>query len=234
MLDDKGNCVITDLGLALRLDQRGDKAYARGRTGTSGYWAPEVLAKEKYGYPADWWSLGVMCYELLVGMGPFSRRATGLETRDAGTAGHEIQYDQVTKLKESCGSQFNQAVEVISSLLHRNVTERCTTVEKLMSSELYHGYDWHALRVGSMASPFLPDKNGAINAENAQDIADAALKKRDSFRSVTLEGLKDEFPNIWCVASTLHQKDIIEVLEMEREGKLDHLEPAAGGCCVIL
>jgi serine/threonine protein kinase len=208
-------------------------------SGTSGYWAPEVLAKEKYAYPADWWSLGVVFYELLMGMGPFSRRTTGMTSRDDGTKSYEVKYDTSTRLKEACGPhhnngvpQFNNVVAVISSLLNRDPKKRCN-MEKLRATELYKGYDWHALRVHSMKSPFLPDKNGAINAENAQDIAVAAMAKRDSFHSVKLD-VTDDFPNIWCVASYQHQKDIVEVLEMERTGKLEHLEVAAGGCCVIL
>jgi NIMA (never in mitosis gene a)-related kinase len=35
------------------------------------YWAPEVLKLEKYGYPADMWSLGVTIYQIVTGEHPF-------------------------------------------------------------------------------------------------------------------------------------------------------------------
>lgn len=46
MLDEKGNAVITDLGLAHRLDA--ENPFLKHRAGTSGYWAPEVISKTSY------------------------------------------------------------------------------------------------------------------------------------------------------------------------------------------
>ena len=40
--------------------------------GTPEYLAPEILTKEGYGKPIDWWTLGCLIYELITGIPPFS------------------------------------------------------------------------------------------------------------------------------------------------------------------
>ena len=57
-----GYVALTDFGLAADLD--GDAALIRGKTGTRGYWAPEVVNKEQQHEAADWWSLGVLCHAM--------------------------------------------------------------------------------------------------------------------------------------------------------------------------
>lgn len=39
--------------------------------GTPQYIAPEVILRQGYGKPVDWWSMGVVLYEILVGCPPF-------------------------------------------------------------------------------------------------------------------------------------------------------------------
>jgi hypothetical protein len=78
----------------------------------------------------------------------------------------------------------------------------------------------------------VPDSDGAINAEGAQSILDGAASKLESCKNVELSE-KDDFENMWSVASLRHQEDIVEVLEMERVGELDHLEPVSNGCCQV-
>lgn len=50
-----GYVCLVDFGLAARASDAGLK----GKCGTRGYWAPEMLKGEGYSYSVDWWSLGV-------------------------------------------------------------------------------------------------------------------------------------------------------------------------------
>ena len=74
-MDDKGNLRISDLGLAIRVnnDQAG-RGLTKGRVGTVGYMAPEVVKNERYGFGVDWWGLGCVIFELISGQGPFRQR----------------------------------------------------------------------------------------------------------------------------------------------------------------
>ena len=39
--------------------------------GTPEYIAPEVILRQGYGKPVDWWAMGIILYEFLVGLVPF-------------------------------------------------------------------------------------------------------------------------------------------------------------------
>lgn len=73
LLDSDGHIVITDFGLSKELTEE-----SNGRSysfcGTIEYMAPEVVRGGKTGHDinVDWWSVGVLCYELLTGASPFT------------------------------------------------------------------------------------------------------------------------------------------------------------------
>ena len=45
--------------------------------GTPNFIAPEIIREESYGFSADWWTLGVLTYEMLLGRTPFHARDSG-------------------------------------------------------------------------------------------------------------------------------------------------------------
>jgi len=68
---------IADFGLAAKIDHDGEKR--RTICGTPNYIAPEVLDKKiGHSYEVDIWSLGVICYTLLIGKPPFETNDTKL------------------------------------------------------------------------------------------------------------------------------------------------------------
>ena len=77
LLDAKGNIQITDFGLAFML-RDDDKRRTRGQAGTRGYMAPETMGVRGYGLSVDYFSLGVMLYELLHGVRPWKNIDTSM------------------------------------------------------------------------------------------------------------------------------------------------------------
>ncbi|KAH3686337.1 hypothetical protein WICPIJ_002699 [Wickerhamomyces pijperi] len=66
---DDSELVLADFGIAKQLDTSDQLIYSAA--GSLGYCAPEVLTANGHGKPCDVWSLGVICYTLLVGYSPF-------------------------------------------------------------------------------------------------------------------------------------------------------------------
>ena len=64
-----GYVLLADFGLATKIDP--DKGLATSFCGTAEYLAPEMITGEGHDHTVDWWTLGVLMYELLVGIPPY-------------------------------------------------------------------------------------------------------------------------------------------------------------------
>lgn len=63
LLDSKGYLRVTDLGIAkVWTPDNGNDT-----SGTPGYMAPEVMCRQNHGVAADYYSVGVLCYEFMFG-----------------------------------------------------------------------------------------------------------------------------------------------------------------------
>lgn len=71
LLDEEGHIRLTDFGLSKQgiFKQNEDQTFTI--CGTPEYLAPEIIMGEGHGKAVDWWSLGTLIYEMLVGRPPF-------------------------------------------------------------------------------------------------------------------------------------------------------------------
>jgi serine/threonine protein kinase len=105
-----GYLKITDFGFA-KIIAPGNKTYTL--CGTPEYIAPEVLANKGHDKGADWWTLGVLIYELLAGIDPF-----------AADSPSQI-YKNILGLKYSFPSSFSsEAKSIVKKLLEPDLSKR--------------------------------------------------------------------------------------------------------------
>jgi serine/threonine protein kinase len=69
LLDRTGHIKLTDFGLCFRSFEETHRASTQ--CGTVEYMAPEVFSKKPYDCNVDWWSLGVLVYDMMAGSPPF-------------------------------------------------------------------------------------------------------------------------------------------------------------------
>ena len=62
-----GYLKLTDFGFAKKIENR-----TFTLCGTPEYLAPEILLNQGHGKPVDWWTLGILLYEMVAGIDPFS------------------------------------------------------------------------------------------------------------------------------------------------------------------
>lgn len=68
VLDDIGYLRLTDFGIARSLREN----QCLDSSGTPGYMAPEVLCKQIHSYPVDFYAIGIIGYELMMGKRPYT------------------------------------------------------------------------------------------------------------------------------------------------------------------
>ena len=110
LVDREGHVILTDFGLSKILSPRGSK-YATSVCGTVGYQAPEMFLLKKYSFSFDWFSLGIVSFEMLTGNPPYkSKQKTDSAIQRAIQGGN---YEQLPgKLPESVKSFVHNLLEV--------------------------------------------------------------------------------------------------------------------------
>lgn len=238
-MEETGHARISDMGLAIFAEGR----QIKGRAGTPGYWAPEMLKKERYGDEVDWWSFGCVLYEFLAGKCPFSKQNTGME-RDDATLNWEVKFPQFlgqvapgvneSRSNVSPGPPFPEdARDLLSKLLCRESEKRLgygrRGTEDIKNHPFFKPINWPQVSIHEVDPPWVP-KREAINAVNQSELDE---KNTDyDYRRLKLSDA-DDIPNFFYCSTHAHQSDIVHVLELEAQGTLEYLERngGPGWCC---
>ena len=110
LVDENGHLKLTDFGLAKQLDSRDE--VINSFCGSPIYIAPETLRKEKYTTKVDFYAMGILLYEMVVGLPPFLNKDPNL-LRDLKLQGN-VKYPsnmnpKIRKMIEGCLHRVNLA-----------------------------------------------------------------------------------------------------------------------------
>ena len=147
LLDEQGHIKLTDFGLSKIVNNiNKDKTYTI--CGTPEYVAPEVLLNKGYNKSADWWSLGIVLYEMLCGETPFKEARERLDIN--------IYYKPIYQNKLISDTAF----DLIQKLCEINVNLRLGSsdneFEEISKHKFFNGIDWKKLENKEIKPSFIP------------------------------------------------------------------------------
>ncbi|XP_068594968.1 serine/threonine-protein kinase N2-like [Brachionichthys hirsutus] len=157
LMDADGFVKITDFGLCKEGMGHGDRTSTF--CGTPEFLAPEVLTDDNYTRAVDWWGMGVLIYEMLVGESPFP----GEEEEEVfdSIVNDDVQYP---------GCLPPGAVSIIQKLLKKNPLKRLGAGERdaneVKGDEFFETIDWEALMTKKVKPPFLPSVKESTDVSN--------------------------------------------------------------------
>lgn len=168
LLNDKGQIKLTDMGLA---------KFVIGKTyttcGTPDYFAPELIASTGHTNAVDWWTLGILVFELMSGHPPFE-------------SAYPMQiYSKVMKgiskvpFPPKCQGPVG---DLIKALLKKEPSERLPMrpggITNVKNHKWYQGFDWDAMKAGTLDAPYKPV------VKSKKDIANFSARKEDMPRQI--------------------------------------------------
>jgi serine/threonine protein kinase len=168
LLTEKGCIKLTDMGLA---------KFVIGKTyttcGTPDYFAPELIASTGHTNAVDWWTLGILTFELMSGHPPFE-------------SAYPMQiYSKVMKgigkvpFPPKCQGNVG---ELIKALLKKEPEQRLPMEKngskKLREVKWYGGFAWKEMQENTMEQPYKPV------VKSKKDIANFSARKEDMPRQI--------------------------------------------------
>uniref|UniRef100_A0AAX7UPI3 non-specific serine/threonine protein kinase n=1 Tax=Astatotilapia calliptera TaxID=8154 RepID=A0AAX7UPI3_ASTCA len=178
--------------------------------GTPEYIAPEVILRQGYGKPVDWWAMGIILYEFLVGCVPFFGDTP--EELFGQVISDEINWPDGDEAPPP------DAQELITLLLRQNPLERLGTggAAEVKQHQFFHNLDWNGLL--RQKAEFIPQ----LESEDDTSYFDTRSERYHHLETEE-EDTNDEDFNVdlrhWpkCIICTfIHYLLLIHVISMGR------------------
>lgn len=183
LLDDTGHVRISDLGLAVEIPEG---EMVRGRVGTVGYMAPEVIDNEKYAFSPDWFSFGCLLYEMIEGQAPFRARKEKVKREEVDR--------RVKEDAEKYSHKFSDDAKILcQQLLMKAVKNRlgCRNgrygAREVKLNGFFSSINWKRLDAGVVEPPFVPDPHAVY----AKDVLD--IEQFSTVKGVNLDATDENF-----------------------------------------
>ena len=208
VLDDKGYLRITDFGIA----RNNKKDNSSETSGTPGYMSPEVMSGSNHSFSADFFAIGVIGYEFMMGKRPYN-----------GKDRKEIKNKMLSKkiiLKKSDMKKgwSIESLDFINQLLERKPEFRLGNkngIKELIEHPWLKYYLWEELEKKELPAPFIPDQNDNFDKKYCDSIEivteDTKMRYKKIFSSSRYKNaFKSFFFNIDSEDKTIkkEEKDI--------------------------
>lgn len=146
LIDRDGYPKLWDFGLSI---SQGDIDFktCRKQCGTKGYFSPEILNRQLYGPEVDWWTLGILTYELLFGKTPFAHDNVFTENNNIRHASPSFTTRDDLSL---------ECIDFISKLLSKDGSKRlgANGIQDFKSHPWLEDVDWDKLESKWLDPPY--------------------------------------------------------------------------------
>jgi serine/threonine protein kinase len=145
LINKNGYLKIFDFGFSKEIK---DRTYTM--CGTPEYLAPEIILNKGYGLSVDWWAFGVLLYEMICGVDPFTDDDT-----------MKI-YENILQRKIQFTSDFDDSSRsLIKHLLEPELSKRYGNlkngVKDIKTHPFFKGMNWEKLLKQEVEAPFIPE-----------------------------------------------------------------------------
>jgi len=178
VLDDTGYAKVTDFGFAKVVV---NKTFTV--CGTPDYLAPEIVSGQGHNKAVDWWTLGILTYEMLASYPPFFSESP------------MVTYRKILKGKPKYNKVFSdQAHRFIASFLKTRPVKRLGMqnggVELMRNRTFFKDFDWAALQARTMTPPI---KNKVRSLKDMSNFNRRKPKKDDARKVRKADDFDEDF-----------------------------------------
>ncbi|XP_054821562.1 serine/threonine-protein kinase AtPK2/AtPK19-like isoform X2 [Prosopis cineraria] len=150
LMDADGHVMLTDFGLAKEIDESGR---SNSLCGTTEYMAPEILQAKGHNKEADWWSTGILLYEMLTGKPPFTH------------ANRKKLQEKIVREKVKLPPFLSgEAHSLLKGLLQKDPSKRLGNGpngdNQIKSHKWFGSINWKKLEARELQTKFKPDVSG--------------------------------------------------------------------------
>ena len=179
VLEQNGYLRITDFGIAK--DNMPDNSSET--SGTPGYMSPEVMKGVNHSFPTDFFAIGVIGYEFLMGRRPYNGKNRKEIKEKMFSEKVNIKSDQIKN-----GLSI-EAIDFINKLLERKQEKRLGSkngVKELMAHPWLKYYPWEDLKEKSLPPPFIPEQSDNFDKKYCESIEKISEETKIRYEEIFL------------------------------------------------
>ena len=180
LFDKNGYVHIADFGIARELKDEPDEKII-DTNGTPMYMSPEALFGEKHGYSSDYFSLGTICYEMMMRKRPYNGKNRQEVKEKMAKEFVQIKNEEIPK------GWSPESADFINKLLEKNEIYRLGNhgIEELKDHPWLKYYNWKDLYLMKEKAPFIPPRKVICSEENSSSNS-SGNKKNEAIKNSEL------------------------------------------------